>query len=95
MNGMVYSVDGKCPTLTTNKGEGIKIAKHTILPDGSLQWFWRRMLPIEAARAQGIPVHYHFPIKSSPTFEVVGNGWQVDTIEYILNVIFVNGHLLG
>jgi DNA (cytosine-5)-methyltransferase 1 len=25
MNGNVYSVDGKCPTLTTNKGEGIKV----------------------------------------------------------------------
>ena len=25
MNGNVYSVDGICPTLTTNKGEGIKI----------------------------------------------------------------------
>ena len=25
MGGEVYSIDGKCPTLTTNKGEGIKI----------------------------------------------------------------------
>ncbi len=25
MNGNVYSTEGKCPTLTTNKGEGIKV----------------------------------------------------------------------
>lgn len=30
MNGNVFSIEGKCPTLTTNKGEGIKITNSVI-----------------------------------------------------------------
>lgn len=33
LNGNVYSTDGICPTLTTNKGEGMKIAIPVLTPD--------------------------------------------------------------
>lgn len=32
MNGIVHKTDKKCPTLTTNKGEGIKIVTHSSQP---------------------------------------------------------------
>ena len=33
MNGQVYDTDGVSPTITTNKGEGVKIAKPVLTPD--------------------------------------------------------------
>ncbi|MDA2417336.1 DNA (cytosine-5-)-methyltransferase [Bacillus cereus] len=33
MNGNVYSIDGLSPTLTTNKGEGLKIIQPVLTPD--------------------------------------------------------------
>lgn len=46
MNGNVYDSSGLCPTLTTNKGEGIKILDNYNL---------RRLTPLEGFRCQGFP----------------------------------------
>jgi len=59
MNGEVYQVDGLAPTLTTNKGEGQKIAitinsyhENNHLSDG---YRIRKLTPRECWRLQGFP----------------------------------------
>lgn len=75
MNGWVFHTEGKSPTLTTNKGEGIKIT------DG---YIFRRLTPVECERLQGCPDKYSSIISNSQAYKMLGNGWQIDTIEHLL-----------
>lgn len=59
MNGEVYQADGLAPTLTTNKGEGQKIA-NTLLTGESQgvvepDFRIRKLTPRECWRLQGFP----------------------------------------
>ena len=47
MNGNVYHTDAKSPTLTTNKGEGIKITNNEVT--------YRKLTPLECERLQTLP----------------------------------------
>ncbi len=47
MNGNVYHTDAKSPTITTNKGEGIKITNNEVT--------YRKLTPIECERLQTFP----------------------------------------
>ena len=47
MNGSVYHTDAKSPTLTTNKGEGIKITNNEVT--------YRKLTPLECERLQTLP----------------------------------------
>lgn len=76
-NGNVYDVNGKSPTLTTNKGEGIKISL-----DKST---YRKLTPIECERLQGYPDNYTEGISNYQRYKCLGNSFQIDTVEYILS----------
>lgn len=78
-NGGVYHIEGLSPTLTTNKGEGIKIAvdhKH-----------WRKLTPIECERLQTVPDNYSSGVSNSQRYRMLGNGWTVDVISHIFKNI--------
>jgi len=77
----VYSVEGKCPTLTAVCGgnQERKIAiddKH-----------WRKLTPLECERLQTLPDNYTEGISDSRRYTAIGNGWTVDVIAHILKGI--------
>lgn len=73
----VYSVEGKCPTLTTMQGghREPKIAVNEIE--------WRKLLPIECERLQTVPDNYTSLVSNSQRYKMLGNGWTVDVIVHI------------
>lgn len=75
-NGNVYSDEGLSPTLTTNKGEGIKILQDN-------QWL-RRLTPVECERLQTVGDNYTSCVSDSQRYQMLGNGWTIDVITHIL-----------
>lgn len=73
----VYSIEGKCPTLTTMQGghREPKIAVNEIE--------WRKLLPIECERLQTVPDNYTSSVSNSQRYKMLGNGWTVDVIAHI------------
>ena len=78
INGNVYHIDGKAPTLTTNKGEWPKIS------DG---YYYRKLTPLECERLQTLPDNYTAGLSDSQRYKAIGNGWTVDVIAHILSFI--------
>ena len=76
MNGNVFSTEGKCPTLTTNKGEGIKVTVNCVT--------YRKLTPIECERLQTVPDNYTNHVSNSQRFKMLGNGWTVKVIMHFL-----------
>lgn len=73
----VYSVEGKCPTLTAVCGgnQERKIAiddKH-----------WRKLTPLECERLQTLPDNYTEGISNSQRYKCLGNSFTVDVIAHI------------
>lgn len=79
INGNVYGIDAKSPTLTTNKGEGIKISEDRL--------YYRKLTPLECERLQTVPDNYTEGVSNSQRYKMLGNGWTVDVIAYILKGI--------
>lgn len=77
-NGNVYSIEGKAPTVTTNKGEGNKIM---------LKNNWRKLTPLECERLQTVPDNYTNHVSNSQRYKMLGNGFTVEVIKHILNYI--------
>jgi DNA (cytosine-5)-methyltransferase 1 len=85
MNGNVYSDKGISPTLTTNKGEGIKVV---VVPNSELAEFIqhnnlyhvRRLTPRECARLQGFPETFEFHVSNSQLYKQFGNAVTVPVI---------------
>ena len=74
----VYSVEGKCPTLTAVCGgnQERKIAiddKH-----------WRKLTPLECERLQTFEDNYTAGISNTQRYKCLGNGFTVDVIAHIL-----------
>ena len=76
----VYNLNGKCGTLTTCGG-GYQEKK--IYQDGKC----RKLMPIEYERLQTLPDGYTEGVADSHRYTVIGNGWTVDVIAYILGYI--------
>jgi DNA (cytosine-5)-methyltransferase 3A len=77
MNGNVFSSEGKSPTLTTNKGEGIKMG------DSTLEF--RKLTPLECERLQTVPDNYTNHVSNSQRYKMLGNGWTIDVISHIMS----------
>ncbi|RTL03541.1 DNA (cytosine-5-)-methyltransferase [Candidatus Dependentiae bacterium] len=131
INGIVYHVLGKSPTITTNKGEGPKITGACVRgrkinpmtfkrddknPDlvlrqfiekrkdrksGTLTTFpkdniilngatYRKLNVRECSKLQGLPDYYCKGVSSSQGYKMLGNAFQVDTIEFILNQLLAD-----
>lgn len=77
----VYSVYGKTVTLTANGGgRGAKTGLYLI--DGVV----RKLTPLEAERAQGLPDGYTEVdgVSDNQRYKAIGNGWTIDVITSIL-----------
>jgi DNA (cytosine-5)-methyltransferase 3A len=75
MNGQVYSIDAKSPTVTSNKGEGSKISEDRLT--------WRKLTPLECERLQTVPDDYTLGVSNSQRYKMLGNGWTVEVIKHI------------
>ena len=80
MNGNVYGVDAKSPTVTTNKGEGSKISSDA----GAT---YRKFTPLECERLQTLPDNYTEGVSNSQRYKMIGNGWTIDVVAHILRHI--------
>lgn len=78
MNGFVYSTDGLSPTVTTNKGEGHKIA------DG---YRVRKLSPREYARLQGFPEDFEIVVSNTQAYKQFWNAVTVNVSEAIAKQI--------
>lgn len=79
MNGIIYDSEGNAPTLTTNKGEGVKIK----CSGNNFDWTYRRLTPIECERLQNVPDNYSIVTSDSQRYKMLGNGWTVDVIAHL------------
>lgn len=88
-NGNVYSIFGKCKTLSAGvgiKGNGIGSSNapkiESINADG-----WRKLSPLECERLQTVPDGYTKYVSDTQRYKALGNGWTVDAISFIFSFL--------
>ena len=88
-NGNVYSIYGKCKTLSAGvgiKGNGIGSSNapkiESINADG-----WRKLSPLECERLQTVPDGYTKYVSDTQRYKALGNGWTVDVISFIFSFL--------
>jgi DNA (cytosine-5)-methyltransferase 1 len=75
INGNIFDENGIAPTLTTNKGEGIKIKSN----------YFRRLTPREAFRLMDFPETFDFScVSDSQAYKQAGNSIVVNVLYKIL-----------
>lgn len=74
----VYSIWGKCPTLTAVCGGN----QHRKIAMNECQW--RKLTPLECERLQTLPDGYTEGVSNTQRYKMLGNGWTVDVIAHIL-----------
>ena len=88
-NGNIYSIFGKCKTLSAGvgiKGNGIGSSNapkiESINSDG-----WRKLSPLECERLQTVPDGYTKYVSDTQRYKALGNGWTVDVISFIFSFL--------
>ena len=89
MNGNVYNTD-LSPTLTTNKGEGIKILQNN-------DYRIRKLTPLECWRLMGFSDNDYYAAKSvgisdAQLYKQAGNSIVVTVLEAIFRQLFLKKH---
>ena len=89
MNGNVYNTD-LSPTLTTNKGEGIKILQNN-------DYRIRKLTPLECWRLMGFSDNDYYAAKSvgisdAQLYKQAGNSIVVTVLEAIFRNLFFKKH---
>ena len=77
----VYHEAGKAPTLNSMQG-GNRQPKVFVEP-----YNYRKLTPLECERLQGFPDNYTEGVSNTQRYKMLGNGFQVDTISFILDQI--------
>jgi site-specific DNA-cytosine methylase len=72
------NVSGVCPCLTANMGTG---GHNVPLKSKNLK---DKLTPIECERLQTVPDNYTNHVSNTQRYKMLGNGWTVDVIAYIL-----------
>lgn len=80
-DGKVYRVYEVKNGLITIKGKQYPID----LPDGF--YIIRKLTVSECKRLQTIPDWYEFPVSDSQAYKMIGNGWTIEVIKYLLSHI--------
>lgn len=88
-NGNIYSIFGKCKTLSAGvgiKGNGIGSSNapkiESINADG-----WRKLSPLECERLQTVPDGYTKYVSDTQRYKALGNGWTVDVVSFIFSFL--------
>ena len=69
-------LNGKSACLTANMYKGV--------PYGVIKEQLRRLTPVECERLQTVPDNYTAGVSDTQRFKMLGNGWTIDVIAYIL-----------
>lgn len=72
----IYDPSGKSPALLA----GMSCGTHAIAQSETV----RRLTPTECARLQTIPAWYEWVVSDSQIYRMLGNGWTVEVIKWIL-----------
>ena len=91
-NGNVYSINGKCKTLSAGvgiTGNGIGSSNAPKIEWDNEQG-WRRLTAIECERLQTVPDNYTDCVSDTQRYKMLGNGWTVDVIAHIFGSL-LNG----
>lgn len=76
---LVARTDDKCNCLTTSLTK-----EHILLDEANV---FRKLTTVECERLQGVPDGYTSCVSNSQAYKMLGNGWQIDTIEHIFSFI--------
>lgn len=76
----IYSTHGKSPTLSAMSGGTAGRSNLLIFENEKI----RKLTTTEIERLQGLPPNYTSTVSKSQAHKLIGNGWQIDTVEFIL-----------
>lgn len=76
---------GKIYTVTDGRIETKSGVWNVNLPDGL--YIIRKLTVNEAKRCQTIPEWYSFPVSDQQAYKMIGNGWTIEVIKYLLSKI--------
>ncbi len=79
----IYDKKNKSPTLTAS-GIKQKMTRFVIIDESGV---YRYPSPVECERLQGLPDNYTDILSDNNRYKAIGNGWNVNTIEYLLKNI--------
>lgn len=82
-SGHLSRADGKTYCLDTQQVNAVEIRKIKQISNNNI----RRLTPIECERLQTIPDNYTNHVSDSQRYKMIGNGWTVDVVAYILNYL--------
>lgn len=74
----IYDIEGKCPAICASLYD-LKITKD--------HKNYRKLTITECERLQGLPDGYTSKLSRFAAGKALGNGWQVDTVKYILHYL--------
>ena len=77
-NRRVYHAKGKSPSLCAASGGNLE-PKVYLEPDQ-----WRKLTPLECERLQTVPDGYTDHVSNTQRYKMLGNGWTIDVITYIM-----------
>lgn len=72
----------KAPTIT---GSGRYESNNKLVAEKEMEFFWRKLTPIECERLQTLPDGYTDHVSATRRYKAIGNGWTVDVISHILS----------
>lgn len=76
----VYNLNNKCGTLTCCRGGNLQ---KKVFQNGKC----RKLTPLEYERLQTVPDNYTEGVSDSQRYNMLGNGWTIDVIAFILKFI--------
>lgn len=83
----IYSVSGKCPTLSANMG-GTAGSGNVLISNDISRLLYRRLSAVECERLQTVPDGYTSSSSDLQRHKMLGNGWTVDVIVHILRCLY-------
>ena len=86
-NGNVYALKGKSKTLSAGvgiTGNGIGSSNAPKIEWDNEQG-WRRLTALECERLQTVPDNYTKIVSDTQRYKMLGNGWTVDVVAFILS----------
>ena len=84
-NGNIYSLEGKCKTLSAGvgiTGNGIGSSNAPKIEWNNEQG-WRRLTATECEKLQTVPDNYTNCVSDTQRYKMLGNGWTVDVAAHI------------
>tara|TARA_R110002072_G_scaffold147494_3_gene294712 strand:- start:6805 stop:7869 length:1065 start_codon:yes stop_codon:yes gene_type:complete len=91
--GIGEGIDIQYPNSATRRGRLLKDKAHCLQSADTSQgiinekYNWRKLTPIECERLQTVPDNYTEGVSNAQRYKMIGNGWTVKVIEYILKNI--------